>query len=532
MLRPRGGHNSSPSTPPADFDDLRKVAGPSRPNDARVSDCGSSPATSPRLGLRHRSPPETGFGKRLKVGPEAYVPGAEPQAPPVRAMDHAKSQRPPPETLPRSPDKVLSRACRTDSIGAILTQFFGQIDNTMVMRFFPEKVFRSWVASSAHPKSTEDLMVLYSVLAIGVALAGGPRHIAYEYAQVAHYAQRTAVFPCLQLVQSRVLLAVYHISTSRLHEAAELISSAAAAAASASLQLNQELDKSADDEASVYPFGMSSIGYREARRRTLWSLFMLERINMVLPDCPVLINADDIYVRLPADSESFEKRMEACMPMFDPDEPVASRLAEKPPEMTGHLVEMVHVWSSCQSVVSRLAARSVSSGTSSARARAVAARARDWHSSLPPRLAFCGSNLESAAFSGKVGAFLTMHLLHHHALLQLNRFHLSVAGLPAEARASHLRKCRHHALSILDMTSCLDRLLRVRPTTLTTSPPALAVPITAAVDVLTACGPMAQISELIQSVRVGKTVVDSAAKTWDHAQAARDAIEHRLQKLT
>lgn len=59
----------------------------------------------------------------------------------------------------------------------------------MIMRFFPERIFRLWVSGPARDKSPEDLMVFYSVLAIGVALSGGPRHIAYEYAQVAHYAQ-------------------------------------------------------------------------------------------------------------------------------------------------------------------------------------------------------------------------------------------------------------------------------------------------------------------------------------------------------
>lgn len=518
---------------------MRNAARPSRQNDGRTSDCGSSPATSPQLSLRHQSP-ESGHYKRLKVGPDAYISGGEPSAPAIWPMDHGKSQpapqRPALEILPRIPDEVLSRACRTDpygsdpeSISAVLTQFFGQIDNTMVMRFFPEMVFRLWAAGSTPEKSAEDLMVLYSVLAVGVALAGGPKHIAYEYAQVAYYAQKTSVFPCLQLVQSRILLAVYHISTSSLREANELITSAATAAAS--LQLNQELDKSADEEAPAYPLGMNGVGYREARRRTLWSLFMLERINMVLPDRPVLINADDIYVRLPADSESFEKQAEAHMPVFDPDETVASKLAERPLEITGYLVEMVHIWSSCQSVFARLAARSMPSGASNTKARNVATRAREWRSSLPPRLVFGGSNLESAAFSGKVGSFLTMHLLYHHALIQLNRFHVSVTRLPSEARTSYLQECRHHALSILDITNCLDRILRVRPTILSTSPPALSVPIIAAVDVLTACGPMASINELIQGIRVGKTAVDSTAKTWEHSQALRDAIDHRLQTL-
>lgn len=60
-----------------------------------------------------------------------------------------------------------------------------------------------------------------------------------------------------------------------------------------------------------------------------------------------MVGADDIYMRLPADSESFEKQVEAFMPVFDPEESVVSSLAEKPSEITGHLVEMVHIWSAC-----------------------------------------------------------------------------------------------------------------------------------------------------------------------------------------
>ncbi|PHH63461.1 hypothetical protein CDD81_5840 [Ophiocordyceps australis] len=538
---PRGGHNTSPSTSPVELDDVRKAGPSSRALDSRASECGSSPPLSPRTNLRRPASPDASFSKRLKVGHDAYVPNGEASAIMSRPLDHSKMQPPmlrPPVELPRIPEEDLSRASRTDpygsdpdSISAVLTHFFGQIDNTMIMRFFPEKIFRSWVASSARGKSPEDLMVLYSVLAIGVALSGGLKRIAYEYAQVAHYAQRTlAAVPCLQLVQSRVLLAVYYISISRLREANELISSAAATAVA--LQLNREFDPSREESMAAYPFGMNSVGYCEARRRTLWSLFMLERLNGVFPERPTMINADDIYVRLPADSESFEKQMEASMPLFDPDESTVSKLAEKPSDITGYLVEMTHIWSNCQSAISRLASRAAPSDTDHARARMIATRADEWHNSLPSRLVWGASNLESAAFSGKVGSFLTMHLLYRHAMIRLNRHHVSVARMSPESRAGHLQECREHALSILDMTSCLDRILRVRPTILSTSPPAMSVTVTTAIDVLTASGPMASINELIQSIRVAKTAVDNVAKSWEPSLAARDAIDHRLHKLT
>ncbi|GJN74565.1 C6 transcription factor [Purpureocillium lilacinum] len=535
---PRGGHNTSPSTPPAELDDAHRLGGRSRHHDGRISESGSSPPVSPRA----ESSPDGGYSKRLKVGPESYVPNGEPVMSSSRPLDHSKAtpqplHRPPPEILPRIPDEVLSRAWSTDpygsdpeSISAVLTQFFGQVDNTMIMRFFPEKIFRSWVSCPPREKTAEDLMVLYSVLAIGVALSGGPKHIAYEYAQVAYFAQKMTTTACLQLVQSRILLAVYHISTSRPREAAELISSAAATAAC--LQLNRELEKPRDELLSAYPFGMNGIGYCEARRRTMWSLFMLERLNTLLPDRPIMIHAEDIYVRLPADSESFEKQVEAVVPMFDPDESIVSKLAEKSSEITGYLIEMTHIWSTCQTAISRLASRTTASEVDLARAQTISRRAREWHNSLPSRLMFGGSNLESAAFSGKVGSFLTMHLLYHHTVIGLNRYHLGAARLPTDGRAKYLQECREHAMAILDITNCLDRILRVRPTILSTPPPAMSMAITVAVDVLTASGSMASINELIQSIRVAKTAVDSMGKVWEHSLVAKEAIEQRLQKLT
>jgi len=87
-------------------------------------------------------------------------------------------------------------------------------------------------------------------------------------------------------------------------------------------------------------------------------------------------------------------------------------------------------------------------------------------------------------------------------------------------------------MAILDITNCLDRILRVRPTILSTPPPAMSMAITVAVDVLTASGSMASINELIQSIRVAKTAVDSMGKVWEHSLVAKEAVEQRLQKLT
>ncbi|KAG6032735.1 hypothetical protein E4U41_007151 [Claviceps citrina] len=539
---PRGGHNvTSPSTPPAELDGKHNARSVSRQNDQQHSSSRTSSPVSPRIML-HEPCSETGYAnKRAKLGQDSYATNGEPLAGMPGSMDHSKSllsaERAASDT-PRCsqiPDDVLHRAWQMDpfvsdpqAISTVLSRFFGHFDNAIVIRFLPEDVFKSWASSSKHQKGPEDLMLLYSVLACGVALSGGPKHISYEYAQVAYFAQKSLNAPCLQLIQSRILLALYNIATSRLWEANELVSSAIATGAC--LQLNREVDHSSDAALTKYPFDMTRTGYAEARRRTFWSLFMLERLSPLFPERATMIHSEDIYIRLPSDTESFEKQVDACMPVFSPYTSI-SVLAEGPSDITCHFVEMIHIWSSCQSTINRLANRPNASKAEGLQIRTLTKRVHDWHTTLPSRLSFNGSNLESAAFSGKVGPFLTMHLLCHHALILLNRYHSSVAELSVEYRTSHFQKCHENARSIVDIVCCLDRILRIRPSILTTPPPALATVGTTAMDILSSTGSLGAINDTISHMRVVKTAVDSTSHIWEPARVCQQLLDRRLQNL-
>ncbi|KAG5942127.1 hypothetical protein E4U60_007479 [Claviceps pazoutovae] len=538
---PRGGHSNSPSTPPAEIDDQRNACTVSGRGDQDHPSSQSPSPISPRVMLREPLPETAQANKRVKLARDSsYATNGEPWSTGMpRPIDHSKSLNPTERAAsetPRIPDDVLHRAWQTDpflsdpqSISTVLSQFFGHIDNTIVIRFLQEDIYTSWVSSSVHQKGPEDMMLLYSVLAIGVALSGGPKHISYEYAQVANYAQKSLNTPCLQLVQSRILLAVYNIATYRLAEANELLSSAIATGVC--LQLNQEIDYQRDIALKDLLIGMNRVGYAEARRRTFWSLFLLERLSPLFPARATMIHGEDIYVRLPSDTESFEKQVEVCMPVFSPHETSVRAFAERPSSITCHFIDMVHIWSSCQSTMDRLARRPISSDVEGPRIHNLKRRVLEWLTNLPSRLSFSGSNLESAAFSGKVGSFLTMHLLCHDAIILLNRYHLSVAELSAEKRASHFQECHNNARNIVDIICCLDRILRVRPSILSVPPPALATVGTTAVDVLTSTGSLGAISHTLNYMRVVKTAVDSTSHVWEHASICQQLLDQRSQNL-
>ncbi|KAJ3947256.1 uncharacterized protein N0V96_003646 [Colletotrichum fioriniae] len=193
---PRGGHNTSPSTPPAEPEDLRRLGGSANSNDMHRPGSNSSASVSPRTTYRQPSPEPSMPHKRMRLGFDSYpsmpsdssaLMSRTPETAKVNAWQHRQ-----PIELPRIHEDVLHRAWQSDpyvsdpqSVSTVISSFFVHTDSTMVLCFLPEMPFKTWLTGNAHTKSPEDLMLTYSILAVGVTLSGGPRTIASEYAQVA-----------------------------------------------------------------------------------------------------------------------------------------------------------------------------------------------------------------------------------------------------------------------------------------------------------------------------------------------------------
>jgi hypothetical protein len=371
-------------------------------------------------------------------------------------------------------------------------------------------------------------MLLYSVLAVGVALSGGPNSIAFEYAQVAHYAQRMTTSASLQLVQSRILLCLYYLSISRISDANDMISEAIAVMMS--LKLNLEPPESQEADSREHPFGMSKTSYVESRRRTFWALFMLERLNGYFPERPAMINAEDIYTRLPADLHSFERDIESSAPIFNPYVSKHSGSNDRELGVSAYLVDIVHIWSTTISRMYRMA-RHTTLPEMDLELRRLQTRILDWYQMLPRRLQFSSSNLESVALSGELGPFLTMHLLYNHAMIKLNR-HSAVGGRTStQASSLRVQRCFEHSTNVLDVVKALLRLHRNGQDVLGAVPPVMAMVATEAVDVLTASGRVTHMSDVIEDVRMALSIVEAMGAMWEDSRGARDAIDGRLIML-
>lgn len=526
---PRGGQNTSPSIPPAELHSGRAMSSPGGSRDSR-----SPVAQSTCNGGQNL---DDSYHKRMKLGSKSYSPSRNTSLAVTEAMNHTKSPYQAQQYVTdrdRVTENALRHAWSNDvsvsdprSIASVITQFFAHVDSAMILKFLPEGLLKAHLGNMGQQKPPEDLMILHSILAVGVALSGGPKHIAHEYAQVANYAQRNLGFNCLQLVQSRILLAAYYISVDRIHDATELLSSAAAV--STSLQMNMELDRSIEGGMVTYPFGMTRDGYKESRRRTLWSLFMLERFNGVFPNRPAMINPQDLYIRLPTDNQSFENQVEREEPVFDPYSLTASTSTGSC-NILANLVEMTHFWADCQVALYRIASRPGAASAESTRIQSLAKRIRSWYSSLPETLSFSRKNLEDSVYTGSSGSFLSMHILYHHAMIKVNRHHSVASLLGSQLQSTYAHNCFGHATGILELIHTFESLRRGM-SSLNMLPHVTVTAAVEAVDALTASGSMASISDQINSVREALMAVENLSAIWEDVSNARMLIRKRMEEL-
>jgi len=505
--------------------------------------------------MRPASPEPAGHSaKRIRVGYEHYVPAGGQRSPMLPMPDTSRShaswhqhhqqqqhqqqqQQQQQRELPRIHEDVLCRVWQTDpyvsdpqSVLSTITSFFVHAD-AAALRFLPERLFTEFVQASAHRKSPEDLMLVYSVLALGVSLSGaGSRLAAHEYSEVAHYAaDRTAL--SLQLVQARILLSVYYLQVSRPDDASDMFSAAISAATS--LQMNMELDRTQDGgSAARYPFGMSSAGFSECRRRTFWSCFILERLNGLFPTRTSIINKEDVFLSLPKDVESFENQVDSATPVFEPDfSPLQQRQQQQPGmHMMGYLVQIVALWGDVMTTVYRLARRGKQYNFDFANYQTeTLSRLEHWHRSLPSALDFSPLNLHHAP-PGEKGSFIMMHLVYRLALVKLHR-HIPARFLTPEQqqqRRQNSLAAREHADRLLDI-ACI--LAKEHNTGRPTIPPFASHAILEAVDVLSAGGPLSALPALVDRLATARGAIEVLAAVYDDAAGHRVAVDGRLEVL-
>ena len=536
---PRGGHNTSPSTPPAEVDESRRlglgtIIRPPPPDHMRPG-TQSSESMSPRGALRPASPEPAGAVplKRIRVGYDQFTSIVGPRSPMAPTPDTARSTMSWHQAeLPRIHEDVLCRAWQTDpyvsdpqSVLSTISSYFVHTDATS-LRFLPEKAFKAWVqSSSAHRKSPEDQMLVYSILALGILLSGGPKAIAHEYSQVARYATEHSALNSIQLVQARLVMCLYYLAIARPSEANDMCSAAISTAIC--LQLNLELDRSQDAALSTFPYGLTRVGYAECRRRTFWSLFILERLNGLFPARVGIINTEDVFIRLPTELLNFEEQRDVPTPQFEPNLSTIRQQRMGVGTM-GYVVEVTAIWGETMTTIYRLSHRAPHYTFDFSKYHHHAmARLQDWKSTLPARLTFSPSNLDLIPREEQ-GSLILMHLVYHLSIIKLHR-HVPPRFLTPTLRNSYASIAHEHAQGLLNMLCVVAKDSGMGRSTM--PPPFASFTILEAIDVLSAEGAMGELPGLVDGLALARSILEIISTMWEDGKVHKMAMDHRLDKL-
>ena len=148
--------------------------------------------------------------------------------------------------------------------------------NSATYRMFAREPFLHWL-QYAKGKSSDELMVLYSMLAMGSTFSNleTRKSEGSLFARVARYAvEKNHGQFSLQLAQSRLILALYHFSVGDGAKAWDYCGSAVRVAAGLKMNLEQAIVAIVND--APLDFGLNRSGLEECYRRTYWSTFLMD----------------------------------------------------------------------------------------------------------------------------------------------------------------------------------------------------------------------------------------------------------------
>jgi len=427
---------------------------------------------------------------------------------------------------------IANRALVTE-----LTSVFFKYAPETTYSMFPEGPFTSWILSSKE-KSLDDLMVIYTILALGTVFSPKLEHKAQgiQYAAISRYACQNRHFS-IQLVQSRAMLALYYFAINNPNDAWDVCGSALRAASG--LRLNVEFEQSEDAFLKTFPYGLNRAGYAECRRRTFWSCYITDRFNGFCSGHPSVVQSQDIFLRLPCDTKSFEMQVDVQNPFFDASTPPIPNVNWTIGSM-GYLVNIATIWGDVMENIYRTSHRPTPLTSNSSFMTFydnTTHRLREWKDSLPSSYQFSAENLDKAADTGKFGTYMTMHSLHHTTAMKLNRYLQKSTTTNAQVN-HHVSMAKHHAeelLLVMDTLAARQSSI-ASPSQTTSAPTKVSAPfigysIVSAVDILSAKFRVTSIPSRLASFSGAQSVLAELALFWQCAKNQQALVSQRVGDL-
>lgn len=506
----------------------------------------SSHSVSPRQARQGTPDSETHHSKRQRNGYNDFTPVASEPSPRPSVRDPASpsTQWAEPVHSTLLEHGTLLRELHTDPyisqpslVTELITVFFKHVPETAYC-MFPEGPFKSWVLSSSE-KSVDELMLVYTILALGSVFSLKAEHKSYgaQYAAISRLACDNRHF-CIQLVQSRLLLSLYYFATNAPEESWDFCGAALRAASG--LKLNLEIEKSDDAYLTSFPYGLTRAGYAECRRRTFWSCYLMDRFNGFCSGHLSILHPDDVFLRLPCDSSSFENQLDVQNPFFDINSPPIQNSSWTIGSMA-YLISIATIWGDVMANIYRTSQRPNSSASRTAFSASyenATRRLRQWVDTLPNCFTFTAENLARASSSGKLGTFMMMHTTYHTTAMKLNRY-IQQYTLTKSQLSHHVSIAKQHAEDLLVITDALSARHRSAPSSPNGpahiqskfSSPFVGYGIISAIDILTAKISVSSIPNRLTSFSGAQSTLSELAPFWQSAKNQQGLVVKRIREL-
>jgi hypothetical protein len=421
---------------------------------------------------------------------------------------------------------------------------------------FPRGPFLLWVETNRE-KNQDDLMLLYSVLAIGSVFSADQDmcNIGKRFAAVSAYAaeKRFGKFT-LQLCQSRLLLSLYYFARGKSHEAWDLCG--AGLRAISALKLNTEEGvKELPDTLADLDYGFDRSTLEECCRRTFWSGFLMDvsstaftatttldliiqqRYNGFCGGTLCVINIEDTFLHLPCLESMFEASTPCNTPFFDYS--LLSRQSNPGPlGYMAYLTLISVIWGDVLTFTGRAIHRPESGYEQPYDTfyTQTYERLERWNAMLPENLHYSPHNLDNSIIEGFAGTFLSLHALYTSTIIRLNRY-VRVRALSHEKLARNIDqsfRTASHFVSMMHLLAAPNRQRRLPSNAAAEflfSTPFPGYALMLSIDVLTAAGTVSTLPNLIETLSTTISCIEELANFWASARAQHKAIANRINRL-
>lgn len=413
-------------------------------------------------------------------------------------------------------------------------KYFTHVDSA-TYGTLPRKPFTQWV-KTCRSKSLADKMLLYAILAMGTVFARRPeteghRKLFTEIANEAVHESANAF--TLQLVQTRLILALLHFSQGQYNRAWDFCGSSCRTAFG--LRYNTEEGVCAMGNNKEPDFGLDYATLAECRRRTFWSAYIMDCFNGCCSVSTATVYRSDCRLRLPCAQDAYE-RGDIPLTSFDldsfsnsGDSPAAFREESSEVGLLGYLVQIATIFNEVVTRIGRTQVEPAPKYSSSLETfyQDVMARLNTWDKLLR-------RHLHKSQNSGdKPEPVCGLHVLYHYTAMIVHRY-VRHANVDQQQINVHVRGAYDHARFMLEMVQRLsnDKGKEAPLFLFATVSPFSGFAITAALDIVTAAGTLSDLmdhkSQMMSLISSGLEALEGLVDFWYSARRQQDMIKQRF----